>query len=107
MTITRVSMFNIPKEEDIDFLLSQYKTLRSEARKDGAPYILSIAAGRALPDQRSQGYTLVAKTTFRTLQDMQYYDSGCEAHARFKELAGPRRTGDVLTVYFEDAVGDA
>ena len=33
MTIIRVSMFKIPKEEDIDFLLSKYKTLRSEARK--------------------------------------------------------------------------
>lgn len=44
---------------------------------------------------------------FRTLEDMQYYDSGCEAHANFKKLAAPRRDGDVLTVYFEDAVGDA
>ncbi|KAG6364698.1 hypothetical protein INS49_006302 [Diaporthe citri] len=68
MTIIRVSMFKIPKEEDIDFLLSRYKTLRSEARKDSAPYILSIEAGRALPDQRSQGYTLVAKTMFHMVK---------------------------------------
>ncbi|KAI5856761.1 stress responsive A/B barrel domain protein [Durotheca rogersii] len=104
MTIHRVTLFIIPKEEDIDFLLTQYRTLRQEALRNGAPYIESVIAGRALPDERSRGYTLVAKTTFRNLDDMNFYDKECAAHKRFKELAGPRRTGDILTVYYEDAV---
>ncbi|KAI1383803.1 stress responsive A/B barrel domain protein [Hypoxylon trugodes] len=103
MIIHRVTLFNIPKEEDIDFLVSQYQVLKQEAVKDGQPYIQSVIAGRALPDERSRGYTLVGKTIFRNLDDMKYYDKECEAHKRFKAHAAPRRVGDVLTVYFEES----
>ncbi|KAG8167369.1 hypothetical protein KVR01_003058 [Diaporthe batatas] len=107
MSIHRVTLFKIPKEEDVDFLLDQYKILTKEARKDGAPYIVSIVAGRPLPDERTRGFTLVAKTTFRSLEDMRYYDSSCQAHANFKKHVPSRREGEVVTVYFEDAIGAA
>ncbi|OTB03900.1 hypothetical protein M426DRAFT_321396 [Hypoxylon sp. CI-4A] len=101
MTIHRVTLFNVPKDEDIDFLLGQYQVLKQEALRDGKPYIQSVVAGRALPDDRSRGYTLVAKTTFSSLDDMKFYDNECGAHKRFKAHAGPRKVGDVLTVFFE------
>jgi hypothetical protein len=41
---------------------------------------------------------------FESLEDMKYYDTECEAHKALKVVAGPKRVGDVLTVYFEDAV---
>lgn len=72
--------------------------------QNGQPYILEVVAGKAFPDERSRGYTLIAKTTFRNLEDMSFYDKECEAHKHFKALAAPRRTGDILTVYFEDVV---
>ena len=33
---------------------------------------------------RSQGYTLVAKSEFKTLEDMKFYDADCEAHQSLK-----------------------
>ena len=57
-----------------------------------------------IPDPRTQGHTLAVRTVFATLEDMRYYDSECEAHKALKVVAAPKRVGDVLAVYFEDAV---
>ncbi|QKX59534.1 uncharacterized protein TRUGW13939_06668 [Talaromyces rugulosus] len=105
MTIHRVTLFNIPKSEDIDVLLAEYRSLAQEAKRDSEPYIVSVQAGRTLPDARTKGYTLAVKTAFHNLDDMYFYDNNCQAHKRLKSVAAPRREGDVFTAYFEDEVG--
>ena len=55
-----------------------------DTQQDGSPYILSLDAGPAHEDVRSQGYTLVAKSEFKSLEDMKFYDEGCEAHQVLK-----------------------
>jgi hypothetical protein len=72
--------------------------------QDGKPYILSLAAGQALEDQRSQGYTLVAKSEFSSLDDMKYYDNECEAHKTLKIGAKSLGVEGVMTVYYPPEV---
>ncbi|PYH91184.1 stress responsive A/B barrel domain protein [Aspergillus ellipticus CBS 707.79] len=104
MTIHRITLFNIPKPEDIDVLIQEYRSLRQEATRNGQSYIVSVQAGRTLPDVRTKGYTLAVKTVFHNLDDMNFYDHECAAHKRFKSVAASRREGDVLMAYFEDEV---
>ncbi|KAH6710752.1 hypothetical protein BKA61DRAFT_612343 [Leptodontidium sp. MPI-SDFR-AT-0119] len=103
----RVTMFKIPSKENQQKLLSLYKTLSQTAKKDGKPYILSLEAGPAHDDVRSQGYTLIAKSEFRTLEDMKFYDAECEAHQTLK--AGVKTLGSegIMTVYFNPEVSAA
>ncbi|KAK6193758.1 hypothetical protein LQW54_012145 [Pestalotiopsis sp. IQ-011] len=104
--IHRITMFKLPVPEDQEKLIEAYKTLAKDQQKNGKPYILSLNAGIAEKDQRSQGFTVVSKTEFASMADMKYYDDECEAHAALKKYAkgtltiegGP--TG-VLTVFFE------
>jgi len=98
--IHRVTLFKIPKEEDRDTAVERYRILKQEAVKDGKPYILAVDAGKAFPDQRSQGYTIVAKTTFASKEDMDYYDTECQAHKNLKATMSKLQEG-VLTAYFE------
>ncbi|PQE19582.1 stress responsive A B barrel domain protein [Rutstroemia sp. NJR-2017a WRK4] len=105
MPITRFTLFKIPREEDIPPMIEQYQNLQKKALKDGKPYILTVEAGATLPDQRTQGHTLAVRTVFESLEDMKFYDTECEAHKALKGVAGPKKVGDVLTVYFEDKVG--
>jgi hypothetical protein len=72
--------------------------------QDGKPYILSLAAGQAIEDQRSQGYTLVAKSEFSSLDDMKYYDNECEAHQTLKAGAKSLGVEGVLTIYYPPGV---
>jgi hypothetical protein len=53
---------------------------------------------------RSQGFTFVAKSEFASLDDLKYYDTGCEAHTTLK--AGAKELGieGIMTVYFSAAV---
>ncbi len=120
-------MFKIPAKENQAKLLDLYRTLAASAKKvislflprwlrkrsshillqDGKPYILSLVAGQAHDDQRSQGYTVAAKSEFTTLEDMKYYDTDCEAHQTLK--AGVKSLGaeGIMTVYFPPAVVSA
>jgi len=102
--IIRITMFKIPSKGDQAKTLELYDTLSKTATKDGAPYILSLAAGPAYEDARSQGYTLVAKSEFKNLDDMKYYDEKCEAHQVLK--AGTKSLGvdGVMTVYYSPEV---
>ncbi|KAK6066773.1 stress responsive a b barrel domain-containing protein [Seiridium cupressi] len=80
--------------------------LASDPAQDGKPYILSLDVGSAKDDPRSQGFTVVSKTNFASLDDMKYYDEKCEAHAALKAFAKQNLTiqggpSGVLTVYFE------
>jgi Stress responsive A/B Barrel Domain len=64
--------------------------------QDGKPYILSMQAGRVSEHiHLEQGYTLVAKNVFKSMDDVQYYiDGRCEAHEAYrtylKENAPPQ-----------------
>ncbi|EPS31764.1 hypothetical protein POX_d06043 [Penicillium oxalicum] len=101
--IERITLFKVPKEEDRHRILEQYKILAKTATKDGKPYIVSCAAGLSIDDPRNKGFNVSVKTTFASLEDMQYYDNECEAHKALKAVAGPAKE-DVLTTYFEDVL---
>ncbi|EEQ29430.1 hypothetical protein McanMca71_004320 [Microsporum canis] len=100
MTICRVTLFKIPKEEDRKSVLALYRTMQKDALKDGAPYILSVKAGSTFEDQRRQGYNLAVVSEFASEDDMKYYDNDCKAHAALKTVAKPLLEGIMMT-YFE------
>lgn len=104
--VKRVSLFQVPKEEDIDAILEEYKVLRATAEKDGAPYIVANEASRVLnsSEERSQGYTLISVTTFKSKADVEYYDNGCASHRKLREFIGARRKG-VATIHYESELG--
>lgn len=123
-TFERITLFNIPKEEDRALLVEEYKRLVKTAVKvtslssnlsfipkpestiveqDGEPYITNVSFGPAVPDERSQGYNFGVKTTFATLDDVKFYDAECPAHQTLKAAVGGRKEGPVLTVIFENA----
>ncbi|KAL6249550.1 hypothetical protein RBB50_003403 [Rhinocladiella similis] len=100
--VKRVSLFKVPKEEDVDAIIAEYAVLRATAQKDGAPYIISNEATRVTnaSEERAQGYTLIAVTTFKSREDFEYYDKQCEAHAKIRSFIATRRTG-VATIQYE------
>lgn len=85
--------------------MSVWETSPLTALQDGKPYILSLTAGPAFPDQRSQGYTVAAVSKFATLEDMKYYDEGCPTHAQLKGVVKGISQG-VMTVYFQSVTSD-
>lgn len=101
--IIRITMFKLPKAS-IEGVTGLYNTLSKTAVKDGAPYILSLEAGPAHEDARSQGYSFVAKSEFKTLEDMRFYDEECAAHQVLKVGAKSLGVEGVLTIYYEAAV---
>lgn len=101
--ITCVVLFKIPSKADQETLFSYYRTLARDAMKDGQQYILSAKAGVTFDDQRNQGYTVAAITRFRTLDDMKYYDDGCETHAKLKSFAKSVHQGAMM-VYFQNVL---
>ncbi|KAK1990136.1 stress responsive A/B barrel domain-containing protein [Colletotrichum falcatum] len=100
--IHRVTMFKIVDEGQQKQLIEQYKVLQSAQKKDGKPYILSLVVGHAADDPRAQGFTVVSKSEFASLEDMKYYDEDCAAHAELKAYvkANLAVTG-FMSVYFE------
>ncbi|KAJ4182813.1 hypothetical protein NW759_017107 [Fusarium solani] len=101
--ITRVTLFKIPKEEDQQRLLDLYKAMPRKALKNGKPYIASVKAGKAAPDQRAQGFTVVALSVFSSIDDFNYYDTECIAHGELKQFAKTAHQG-VAMVFFENLV---
>jgi hypothetical protein len=106
-SIHRITMFKIPKEEDRQKLLEQYKVLSSTHERNGKPYILSLYAGPAEEDQRSQGFNFVCKTEFASMDDMKFYDEECAAHQGIKNIFKTLTVDGVpMTVYFKpQAIG--
>ena len=68
--------------------------------QDGKPYILSVRAGSTFDDQRRQGFTLAVVSEFASEDDMKYYDSECQAHAKLRSFARDVHQGMMMT-YFE------
>ncbi|KAI5464574.1 hypothetical protein BGZ63DRAFT_421585 [Mariannaea sp. PMI_226] len=102
--VHRITMFKIPKKDDQAKLLDRYTVLGAEQQKDGKPYILSMIAGPAEEDVRSQGYTVVSKTEFASLDDMKYYDTECKAHDDLKVYLKTLTVDGIMTVYFKPAI---
>ncbi|KJZ69004.1 hypothetical protein HIM_11606 [Hirsutella minnesotensis 3608] len=103
--IHRVTLFKIPKPEDQQTMLELYRKVEATNRKGGKPYILSLTAGSAEVDQRAQGYTVVAKTEFASVGDMEYFDNDCDAHKALKAVGRGTLTIDgILTVFFKPRV---
>ncbi|KAK3336396.1 hypothetical protein B0T19DRAFT_37649 [Cercophora scortea] len=101
--VHRTTMFKVPDPENQQKLLEAYQVLKSEQTKGGKPYILQVRAGVVGSDPRSNGYTVIAETDFASLDDMNYYDSECAAHANLKKTASTLGiAGPPLAVYFEE-----
>ncbi|KAF5027259.1 hypothetical protein F66182_632 [Fusarium sp. NRRL 66182] len=99
--VHRVTMFKLPNKDDQDKLLEQYDKLNASQQKNGKPYILSVVVGVADEDARSQGYTVVCKTEFASMEDMKFYDEGCEAHDALRQFVqSSLKPEGVLTVFF-------
>lgn len=65
-----------------------------------------MTVGPAEADPRSQGYTLISKTEFASLDDMKYYDTDCPAHAALKAKITEVTCEGIMTVYFKpQAIG--
>ncbi|KAF2155452.1 stress responsive A/B barrel domain-containing protein [Myriangium duriaei CBS 260.36] len=101
--VHRVTYFKIEDESAKDKLLGLYKTMRSDALKDGKQYILSAEAGKIIPDPRNGGFTIAAKTTFASMEDFEFYDKECSAHKNLKSYAASVHQG-VMMVYFQSAI---
>ncbi|KAL0930526.1 stress responsive a b barrel domain-containing protein [Colletotrichum truncatum] len=99
--ITRITLFKIPDEENQKKALSFYQQMPQKAVKNGKPYILSVKAGLAVADQRAQGFTVAAVSTFASAEDMAFYDNECAAHAELKAFAKGAHEGFAM-VYFKD-----
>ncbi|KAE9583646.1 hypothetical protein CGCF415_v015109 [Colletotrichum fructicola] len=99
--ITRITLFKIPDEESQKKVLGFYQQMPQKALKDGKPYILSVKAALAVADQRAQGFTIAAISTFASAEDMAYYDNECAAHAELKAFAKGAHQGFAM-VYFKD-----
>jgi hypothetical protein len=125
--VRRITMFKIPGEEDQQKVLSMYKNMQTKALKvcyhlphsalmfyapnsavklitntimqDGQQYIIAVEAGITQQDQRAQGYTLAATTTFKSQEDFEYYDKECKAHLELKTFARSVAQG-LCMVYF-------
>ncbi|KAJ2905983.1 Stress responsive A/B Barrel domain-containing protein [Zalerion maritima] len=102
--IVRITMFKIPEVEKQQGLFEQYKILAKTQQKDGKPYILSMNAGPAMDDPRSQGVTVVSKTEFTSLDDMKYYEEECAAHKELKKFNQANQIAKPMTVYFAPQV---
>ncbi|KAJ0123104.1 hypothetical protein N8I77_010180 [Diaporthe amygdali] len=102
--INRVTMFKLEGAEAQAKLLAAYDKLAKEQNRDGKPYIAFLSAGIAHDDPRSKGYTVVAQSSFYSLDDMKYYDDADVSHQELKKTAREAGLSEPpLTVYVEAA----
>lgn len=60
-----------------------------------------MTVGPAEDDPRSQGYTLVSKSEFASMEDMRYFENECPAHGEVRSLIKALTVDGILTVYFK------
>ncbi|KAF2001967.1 hypothetical protein P154DRAFT_521412 [Amniculicola lignicola CBS 123094] len=99
--ILRLTCFKIPEAAHIQEALRKYETLTQDAVKDGKPYIQSAGASQTYDDPRNGGHTLVARTTFASKEDMDFYDNECEAHQSLKAVLKGKVAGPPLILYMD------
>jgi hypothetical protein len=63
--------------------------------------MISCTAHVLQEDPRSNGFTLMYRTRFENIEDMNYYDDGCAAHAELKRNIHPKLRGKPMTVHME------
>ncbi|KAJ4371170.1 hypothetical protein N0V83_004386 [Neocucurbitaria cava] len=96
--IVRLTLFKISDPAVIQEAIQKYSTLTQDAVKDGKQYIQLASAAATHDDPRAQGHTLVARTTFESKSDMDYYDNECAAHNAIKAFIKPKVAGPPLVV---------
>ncbi|KAF3006446.1 hypothetical protein E8E13_002646 [Curvularia kusanoi] len=99
--IVRMTLFKLSDTAVIKEAIQKYSTLTQDAVKNGERYIEQATAHQPYDDPRTQGYTLVARTVFKSKADMDYYDNECEAHAAIKSYIKPKAGGPPLVVYMD------
>ena len=75
--------------------------------QDGKPYILTQEVGPALGNSISEGfptdegYNFIGKSTFKTLEDMWFYDKDCPVHNAMRARV-PKEVDirGILTVFY-------
>jgi hypothetical protein len=67
--------------------------------QDGKTYIQLAQANATYDDERSQGYTMLARCVFESKEDMDYYDNQDEAHAKMKAHFKPKVNSPPLVIY--------
>ncbi|TEY43195.1 hypothetical protein BOTCAL_0375g00110 [Botryotinia calthae] len=103
--VIRITMFKVPSQASRDTILKNYETLSKKAVKNSVPYIVSLQAGESQAnDPRTQGYSLVAKTEFKNMEDLKYYDESCEAHKWFKGEIKTLGIEGMCCVFYEPSV---
>lgn len=98
---TRVPLYLLSFPE---FICQSSKEYSQPIGQDGKPYILSLEAGPTYEDARNQGYTLVAKTVFKNIEDFEYYDKECQAHKEFKAKGKTLDVQGMMMVFFSPSV---
>ena len=71
--------------------------------QDGKVYIHNLTVGEPHQDQRAKGWNLAVKSTYDSLEDMEYYDKECTAHAELKRVTAPTRE-ESLVVFYENVL---
>ncbi|KAG7291789.1 hypothetical protein NEMBOFW57_001809 [Staphylotrichum longicolle] len=105
--IFRSTLFKAPDAESQARLLEAYSTLKQNQVKDGKPYIIGVEARLLLDDPRSNGYTVVARTLFSSVEDMKYYDTECPAHKELRKTASGLIAERPLVVAVESEATEA
>jgi hypothetical protein len=60
-----------------------------------------MEAGPAEGGLKAQGYTFVAKSVFKNMEDMKYYETECQGHQEYKDfLKQNAPVESMLMVYF-------
>ncbi|RMZ74611.1 stress responsive a b barrel domain-containing [Pyrenophora seminiperda CCB06] len=97
--IMRLTLFKLPDQELVKSAIEMYNSLAQDAKKDGKQYIKLAQANAAHEDDRSQGYTLMARCIFDSVDDMNYYDKEDEAHLKIKSQFKDKVTAPPLVLY--------
>lgn len=93
------------KEKKKSHTREAFEPWKTDTTQDGKPYILSMTAGPAEANERSQGYTFVAKSEFASVEDMKFYDDECEVHMELKKtVMSLQLDGKPLMVYLKPKI---
>jgi len=84
-------------------MLDQFSKMQKEAKKDGKNYITSCHANKGISDPRSQGFNLIAHTSFESLEDMKYYDEEDPVHKELRSFGNGKVNPPPIVVYMEHA----
>ncbi|EOA91889.1 hypothetical protein ACJQWK_03600 [Exserohilum turcicum] len=97
--IVRLTLLKVADKDTIQQAINHYSTLTQDAKKDGNNYIQLAQANATYEDDRSQGYNLLIRCIFNSVDDMNYFDQQDESHAKIKEMLMPKMDGKPLIIY--------